>query len=336
MASWFESNQPPGSGLGVGTLQPPEQPVGGAVRRGAPGGGLGAPGGDFPGGPYMPPSATGNGNSYGPQVQDQWGRSPGDPMYNIAPGTDPNASKGGTPGASGNPTDPNYITQQVVAWAQKNNRPDIASNPQYWVDQIARTGGWDNAGNTGYWSSRMGGTDSTGNEASQGHSGLGGGALGGAAGMLGDFGAFTKPYTGSFSAPTFSAPSGLSLENDPGYQARLKFGTDAIQSSAAAKGTLLTGGTVKDLERYGEDYGSNEYANVYSRALQGSQLGYNQALSGFQQNYDIFRNNQTDPFNKLYQTTSLGLNAAQSAVGAGSTYGNQLGQRASQYATNQS
>ncbi len=253
----------------------------------------------------------------------------------VTPG-DRNAPGGGqTPGApsSGNPNDLGYITQQIVAWANAHNRPDIAGNPSYWAQQVQRTGGWDAAGNTGYWTSRMGGTDSSGNETSLGHGGPGGGPPGGT--PLGDFGAFVKPYTGSFNAPTFQAPSGLDLSNDPGYQARMKFGTDAIQSSAAANGTLLTGGTLKSLARYGQDYGSNEYANVFNRALQGSQLGYNQALQGFQQNYDIFRNNQNDPFNKLYATTGLGLNAATSAVGAGNTYGNQIGARSSQYSQNQ-
>lgn len=65
----------------------------------------------------------------------------------------------------------------------------------------------------------------------------------------------------------FVAPTGLTQENDPGYQERLRLGTQALERSAAAKGGLLTGGTAKGLERYSQDFASNEYANVYNRAM---------------------------------------------------------------------
>ena len=67
---------------------------------------------------------------------------------------------------------------------------------------------------------------------------------------------------------SFTAPTGLTEQNDPGYQARLQLGTDALQRSAAARGGVLTGGTAKDLNTYAQDYASNEYGNVYNRALQ--------------------------------------------------------------------
>lgn len=76
-------------------------------------------------------------------------------------------------------------------------------------------------------------------------------------------------YGGTFDyrAETFNAPTGLTYLNDPGYQARMKMGTDALEASAAARGTLLTGGTAKALAQFGQDYGSNEFQNVYNRAL---------------------------------------------------------------------
>ena len=52
---------------------------------------------------------------------------------------------------------------------------------------------------------------------------------------------------------------GAGLEQSPGYQFRLNEGMKALQRSAAARGTLLTGGTLKGLERYAQDYASNEY-----------------------------------------------------------------------------
>ena len=67
-------------------------------------------------------------------------------------------------------------------------------------------------------------------------------------------------------AGPFQAPTELTMANDPGFQARLKMGTDALQASAAAKGSILSGGTLKALDRYAQDYASNEYGNVYGRA----------------------------------------------------------------------
>lgn len=63
----------------------------------------------------------------------------------------------------------------------------------------------------------------------------------------------------------FQAPTGADAQNDPGYQFRLQEGTKALERSAAAKGGLLTGGTAKALQQFGQDYASTEYQNVYNR-----------------------------------------------------------------------
>jgi hypothetical protein len=97
----------------------------------------------------------------------------------------------------------------------------------------------------------------------------------------------------------FKAPDNLTEQNDPGFQARMKMGTDAIQRSAASRGTLLTGGLLKGLDRYAQDYASNEYGNVYNRAL-----------GQYQQAYGIFNNNQSNLFNRLGSLGSVGENAA--------------------------
>ena len=51
----------------------------------------------------------------------------------------------------------------------------------------------------------------------------------------------------------------------PGYDFRLKQGQDSLQSSAAARGGLNSGAAMRDLLKYGQDYGSNEYGNYLSR-----------------------------------------------------------------------
>jgi hypothetical protein len=52
---------------------------------------------------------------------------------------------------------------------------------------------------------------------------------------------------------------------DPGYAFRMKEGQRALESSAAARGGLLSGGTGKALVNYGQEAGSQEFGNAYNR-----------------------------------------------------------------------
>ena len=78
----------------------------------------------------------------------------------------------------------------------------------------------------------------------------------------------TIPGAPTFSFPSFQAPTGVNMSNDPGYAFRLQQGENALQNSAAAKGVLNTGGSLEAALNYGQDYASQEYGNVYNRALQ--------------------------------------------------------------------
>ncbi len=74
----------------------------------------------------------------------------------------------------------------------------------------------------------------------------------------------------------FQAPTTVDEQNDPGYQFRLAEGQKALERSAAARGTPLGGGALKAAARYGQDYSSNEYGNVYARRMGEYQQNYNQ------------------------------------------------------------
>lgn len=52
---------------------------------------------------------------------------------------------------------------------------------------------------------------------------------------------------------------------DPGYAFRLSEGQKALERSAAARGGLLSGGTGKNLLRFGQEMGSQEYTNAFNR-----------------------------------------------------------------------
>ena len=51
----------------------------------------------------------------------------------------------------------------------------------------------------------------------------------------------------------------------PGYDFRLQQGQDSLQAGAAARGGLYSGAAMRDLLKYGQDYGSAEYGNYLSR-----------------------------------------------------------------------
>ena len=55
----------------------------------------------------------------------------------------------------------------------------------------------------------------------------------------------------------------------PSYEFRRKEGMRGVESSAAARGTLLTGGTLRDVLRYNQDYASTEYGRAYERTATG-------------------------------------------------------------------
>src|SRR5262245_8719010 len=181
---------------------------------------------------------------------------------------------------------------------------------------------------------------------------FGGFAGGGASGPMGAFGTGVnyEALRGVAGAPVdyealrgvagnVSGLSEAALQKSPGYQFRLGEGLKALERSAASRGTLLTGGTLKGLERYAQDYASNEYANQYARQQAEQQTRYGQVagltgldLSAQQQRYgqlaglagvDLGAQNQR--YNQLYGLTSLGENAAAGVGNAASAYGGRAG-----------
>ena len=75
------------------------------------------------------------------------------------------------------------------------------------------------------------------------------------------------------------------FQADPGYAFRLSEGQKALERSAAARGGLLSGGTGKALQRFGQDYGSQEYMNAFNRyqTERAARLNPLQSLTGMGQ-----------------------------------------------------
>jgi hypothetical protein len=112
---------------------------------------------------------------------------------------------------------------------------------------------------------------------------------------------------------TFQAPTGLTEQNDPGYEARLNLGEQALNNSAAARGGLLTGGTARDVDQFAQDYASNEYGNVYNRALQ-----------TYGTNYNTFEQNQANQYNRLASLAGIGQQTAGQLSTAGQNSANNI------------
>ena len=66
-----------------------------------------------------------------------------------------------------------------------------------------------------------------------------------------------------------AAPAGFQgYQQSPGYQFQLNQGLDAAQSSAAARGGLMSGKTLADLNTYGQGVANQDY-QTYLNRLQG-------------------------------------------------------------------
>lgn len=90
---------------------------------------------------------------------------------------------------------------------------------------------------------------------------------------------------------------------DPGYAFRLAEGQKALERSAAARGGLQGGATMKSLAKYNSGMASDEYGKAYDR----------------------FNNDQSTRFNRLASVAGVGQTAVNQTAAAGQNYANQAG-----------
>lgn len=130
----------------------------------------------------------------------------------------------------------------------------------------------------------------------------------------------------TFTFDAFQAPGAQGMYADPGYQFRLDQGRQALEQSAAGKGTLRTGGSLKDLMTYGQNMASQEYSNVFNRALQGyntnfntAQASYNPRLLSWQNDQQARQGASNAAFNRAWDAYSWAVPNATSILNAGLT-----------------
>lgn len=92
------------------------------------------------------------------------------------------------------------------------------------------------------------------------------------------------------------------FQKDPGYEFRRTEGQRGVEASASARGGLLSGGTLKALDRYNQDYASGEYGKAFDR----------------------YQTDLTGRFNRLSSLAGTGQTATRDTVDAGTNLTGQL------------
>lgn len=189
-------------------------------------------------------------------------------------------------GAGGRPVDPAYIEDQVQYYRQKRGSGEltgqgIPADDNYWLMRAGMAG------------------QEFGMPQQQG----GGYSLQGPNGLA----SFSAPGLAAPWTQEFQRPNPNDISNTDAFKFRMGQGMDAIQKSAASKGTLLTGGTLKDLTGFAQGLASTEYDKEYNRDL-----------GEYQMNRGTFWGNQNNAYDKLSGMANAGQNAA-------SSYANNLG-----------
>ena len=100
---------------------------------------------------------------------------------------------------------------------------------------------------------------------------------------------------GRYASADFT-PANFLANQDPGYAFRMSEGMKALERSAAQRGGLLSGSTLKATQRYGQDLASQEYQNAFNR-------------------YQTQRTNTLNPYASLAGVAQSSANALGTAAG---------------------
>jgi hypothetical protein len=126
------------------------------------------------------------------------------------------------------------------------------------------------------------------------------------------------------------------FQADPGYAFRLSEGMKALDRTAASRGGLLSGSTLKGAQRFGSDLASQEYGNAYNRfqanrATQSQE--YQNAFNRYQAERAAQEQNYGNAFNRFQAERTNTLAPLQSLAGVGQSATQQAQQASQNYAT---
>jgi len=130
-----------------------------------------------------------------------------------------------------------------------------------------------------------------------------------------DYGSLAKPF------------GQTDFEKDPGYAFRQAEGMKALERSAAA--TLLSGSTLKGIQRFGQDLASQEYGNAFNRyqVERSARLNPLQSLMGAGQSATNVMTGNIGQSSQNQQANILGAGQARASgyVGQANALGGALG-----------
>lgn len=203
----------------------------------------------------------------------------------------------------------------------------VAAHPEYGATIGGSKGDKVYGPDGSYWADGVISSGINGGMGATWNTNTGGGAPSTGAGPAG-FGSFGQGFGQTFNAPATStpwqAPTLDQIKNDPGYagfQFTLANGLKAIDTGAAANGTLLSGGNQKARANYAEDAGNTFAQQAFGNAFQGwqananlSQQGYQNALGEYLNAYNIFRTDNNDIWSRYNDVSNRGLSAATAAT----------------------
>jgi len=147
------------------------------------------------------------------------------------------------------------------------------------------------------------------------------------------------------------------LQATPGYQFQLEQGLQGIDRTAAARGGMLSGRTLKEANNYAQGQASTGFQSAWDRSQQAYQNAfnrkqtqytqgqqglsaeraytgdvYNQGQTALGNEYNRFTNNQNNAYSKLAGVAGTGANAAQNMGNIAQQNAQNIAQQNTQYA----
>jgi len=145
--------------------------------------------------------------------------------------------------------------------------------------------------------------------------------------LLGIGGTAGAPGYGRYATAEFTPEK---FQADPGYAFRMSEGMKALERSAAARGGLLSGATLRGTQRYGQDLASQEYQNAFNRyqAERAGTLNPYQALAGTAQSSANVLGQQAGQLGQQLGSNIIGSGNAQASgyIGQANAIAGGLGQ----------
>lgn len=106
------------------------------------------------------------------------------------------------------------------------------------------------------------------------------------------------------------------FQTDPGYAFRLSEGMKALDRTAASRGGLLSGATLKGAQQYGQGLASQEYQNAFNRY----QSNRAQQAQEYGNAFNRFQTERTNTLAPLQSLAGVGQSATQQAQQASQNY----------------